>query len=316
MNRRPLPLLLGEYMSFRLLQFLALALPEHLAVRLGDILGTLAAAAARGRRRIAEENLLNAFPGMSRERARRIATGVFRHCVRGTIEVVRGQRVIRPYNLRRIVTFRNEEVVDRIMESGRPAIWVTAHLGTWELFGMCLSMRKARLTTVYRPLHNPWLDRLIRRHRTAMGQRMVERKGALPALLRVLRRGESHVALLVDQHVRHGAVWVPFFGRPAATTPAPALLALRTGAPIVLWYTRRLPGVFRFEAVVDEPIYVAPGDDPRGEVLRVTERISRRLEDFIRSAPEQWLWFHRRWRTPPDGILEEETDVEPSRHAV
>jgi len=316
MNRRPLPLLIGEYVSFRLLQFLALALPVRLALRLGDTLGALAAALAPGRMRIAEENLLQAFPGMSPRRARAIAVGVFRHCVRGTIEVTRAQRVLRADNFRRFVRFRNEAVIDRVFESGRPAIWVTAHLGTWEIFGMCMAMRNARLTSVYRPLHNPWIDRLVRRCRTAMGQRMVERKGALLALLKVLRRGESHVGLLVDQHVRRGAVWVRFFGRPAATTPAPALLALRTGAPIVLWYTRRLPGTFRFEATVEEPIYVEPSGDGRAEILRVTEHISRRLEEFIKNAPEQWLWFHRRWRTPPEGAILENAHVKPSRQAL
>ena len=100
---------------------------------------------------------------------------------------------------------------------------------------------------VYRPARNPLVDCMVRRRRVAIGQVMIERKGAVPTLLRVLRR-KGYIGLLIDQHAKRDGVWVPFFGRPASTTPAPALLALRTGAPILTVYSRRLPGTYQFHA--------------------------------------------------------------------
>ena len=118
-------------------------------------------------------------------------------------------------------------------------------------------------------------------------------------LLRALTREKSHVALLVDQHTRKEGIWVPFFGRPASTTPAPAVLALATGAPILSGYCRRLPGTYQFEMVIDEPIIARSTGDKKADVERITTDINERFETYIRRFPDQWVWLHRRWHTPP-----------------
>jgi len=200
----------------------------------------------------------------------------------------------------------DEDAFKRILASEKGAIWVSAHFGLWEIFAMYAGMRDAHLTSVYRPVKNPWIDKAIRRQRAAIGQELVERKGALRALLRALRKESGHVAMLADQHTRRDGIWVPFFGRLAATTPAPALLALRTGAPIIVWYSRRLPGTFHFGAWCDKPLFVAPSGDRAADIERITREISNRIEKFVRKAPAQWLWFHRRWRTPPAETIEKE----------
>jgi KDO2-lipid IV(A) lauroyltransferase len=156
--------------------------------------------------------------------------------------------------------------------------------------------------SVYRSIKNPLIDRLIRRRRAAFGQIMVEREGAFPTLLRILRR-KGYIGLVVDQYAKLEGIWVPFFGRLASTTPGPALLALRAGAPIVIGFARRLPGLYRFEIFFDEPIWAAPSGDRDADVERITLEISRRIEGYVRQAPEQWLWLHRRWRRPPWWIL-------------
>jgi len=166
--------------------------------------------------------------------------------------------------------------------------------------------------SVYRPVKNPLIDHLIRRRRGELGFSMIPRKGALKQCLRVLRQG-GYIALLADQHSKADGIWVPFLGRPASTTPGPALLALRTGAPIVMGCAKRLPGTYRFEARFDPPMWVTPTGDRQADVRRITSAISRRMEDYVRESPDQWLWLHRRWRNPPPEVTAERSgDVGPA----
>ena len=295
-----------EFLGFQFFRFLARALPTRSALRMGDLLGLLAAIASTRRRRVAVENILQALPRLSRDQAEVMAVKCFQHFLRGSVEVIRCQRVLHPNTFGRHAEMANPERTNHLLDANEGAIWVTAHFGMWEVFGMYAGMRRARLTSVYRPVKNIHVDRIVRQQRARMGQELVPRKGALRALLRALRRPRSHVCLLVDQHTRRDRIWVPFFGRLAATTPAPALLALRTGAPIVVWHAVRVPGVLRFHMTCEAPIKPEPTGDRAADVERITREISQRIEAFIRKAPEQWLWLHRRWRTPPPEEVEKE----------
>ena len=219
------------------------------------------------------------------------------------MEVAFGDRLLKPSTFSDHIVLRNEHYLRDVLAAGKGAIFVTAHLGPWEMFGMLARHWGVPLTSVYRPMKNPYIDRFMWRYRAAHGQTLVPKYGAAPALLRVLRRG-GYIALLADQHAKDEGLWVPFFGRPASTTPAPALLALRTGAPIVTGYARRLPGLYRFEVFCDEPLFVRPTGDRPADVRNATIEINRRIEGYVRQFPDQWLWMHRRWRTPPAGVLE------------
>ncbi|MHC5034914.1 MAG: lysophospholipid acyltransferase family protein, partial [Planctomycetota bacterium] len=123
-------------------------------------------------------------------------------------------------------------------------------------------------------------------------------RGALRHIIRLLRRGES-VGFLIDQDVRRDGIFVDFFGKPASTTPMPAKLAIRTGAPLVFVYARRVAGKNRFRLVLQE-IFLPRHEDPAEvEIRNLTQQITSELEGTIRQAPEEWLWLHRRWKTYP-----------------
>ena len=301
-----------QYLTANLVIFLAQALPLRTALRWGECAGRLAAALSRGRRKIAVENLRRAYPEMSEEEAGSMAVRVFEHFGRSIVEGAVAHRLIRPSTYRRHIRIAHEDRLSRVIAEGNGGILVTAHLGVWEVMGRLHQFEGLRLHNVYRSVKNPLLDRMIRRRRTEIGQVMVDREGALPKLLRVLRR-KGYIGLLIDQHAKRDGVWVSFFGRPASTTPGPALLALRTGAPILTVYSRRLPGTYRFELFVDEPIYAKPTGDRTADIERVTRELSRRMEGYVRQCPEQWLWLHRRWREPPpEARMKEGADVRSS----
>jgi len=306
---------LGEYAASRAFLLVAQGVPLHESVRLGEWAGRRMAFWTRRRFAIAVDNIRQAFPEISQPDAERLALCVYEHLGRAAVEVALARRLLTNSTYRDHVVVRNESIVRDVLAAGKGAIFVTAHLGLWEMLGILAPHWGVRLATVYRPVKNPYIDRFVRNYRAAHGQVMVPKYGALPTLLRVLRRG-GYIALLTDQHVRDGGIWVPFFGRLAATTPAPALLALRTGAPIVTTYARRLPGLYQFELFCDEPIFVRRTGDRAADVRRTTVEISRRLEQYARQYPGQYLWLHRRWRTPPPEIIEQgKPDVEIAHSA-
>ena len=145
---------------------------------------------------------------------------------------------------------------------------------------------------IYRAANNPLMDRMIARLRSDRGQFIP--KGAVGARLaiRALHRG-THLALLADQKMNDG-IPVPFFGRPAMTAPALAVLALRFDCDVLPLRVERLDGA-RFRVTVFPPLPLARSGEPHADAAALMVRVNATLEAWIRHRPEQWLWVHRRW---------------------
>ena len=297
------PAYLAEYLGGRIFMTVAQGLPLPTAVKFGEWCGRHMIFWTRKNFRIAVDNLLQAFPGMTQREAEALATRVYEHFGRATVEVALGDRLLKPSTFSDHIVVRNEHYLLDVLAAGKGAIVVSAHLGPWEMFGMLARHLGIPLTSVYRPVKNPYIDRFLRRYRAEHGQTFIPKYGAALALLRLLRRG-GYIALLTDQHAKDEGLWLPFFGRPASTTAAPAYLAFKTGAPILTGYARRLPGLYRFEIFCDEPMFVRPTGDRQADIRNATIEVNRRLESYVRQFPDQWLWMHRRWRTPPAEVLE------------
>ena len=157
------------------------------------------------------DNLLQAFPGMTQAEAEALATRVYEHFGRATVEVAFGDRLLKPSTFSDHIVLRNEHYLRDVLAAGKGAIFVSAHLGPWEMFGMLARHWGIPLTSVYRPVKNPYIDRFMRRYRVEHGQTFIPKYGAVLALLRLLRRG-GYIALLADQHAKDEGLWVPFFG--------------------------------------------------------------------------------------------------------
>jgi KDO2-lipid IV(A) lauroyltransferase len=182
-----------------------------------------------------------------------------------------------------------------------PYVFAASHFGAWEVEGAMGALFKEPLTTLIRPLDNPLLDDYLNRIRMRFGQRLASNRGGLRDLLEALGQGRS-VAVLVDLNMRRkGAVFVDFFGTPAATARTPALLALRSGRPIVPVFPHRLDEMFRFEMEIADPIFPDMNAKDRDEeVRRLLVETTAAVERRIRATPDQWLWTHRRWKTRPE----------------
>ena len=175
----------------------------------------------------------------------------------------------------------------------KPAVFVSAHLGNWELAAGAIAHRGVPLAVVYTRLQNPNLDRMLYRARQALGCELVERDGAARQLLRHLKQGTS-VGLIVDQRVDGGEP-VPFFGHNMLTSITPAQLALRFGCELIPVQIQRLQDA-RFRVIFHSPVkpddVTAPDEQ---KVLQMTTRINAQFEAWIRERPEQWMCTKRRW---------------------
>jgi KDO2-lipid IV(A) lauroyltransferase len=152
---------------------------------------------------------------------------------------------------------------------------------------------------VYRPQNNPYVDAWVCRQRGKEGPKEQISKGARGTrrIFSLLRSAKS-IFLLVDQKTNEG-IPVPFFGRDAYTTPAPASLALKLGAVLLPISNERMGGA-HFHVKVREPIQFTPTGNHDEDVRLLTAKITESVEQMVRERPSQWLWIHRRWPTPRD----------------
>jgi Kdo2-lipid IVA lauroyltransferase/acyltransferase len=188
------------------------------------------------------------------------------------------------------------EAYDRAVAAGQGAIVATAHLGNWDLAACAQALAGRKLTLLSRSLTNRGLDQYWMERRGGLGLEIVEENTRLEALAAVVRRGGTLV-LLIDQATppEQGGVPLDFLGRPAWTTRLPALLALRTGAPLFPVFVDSAAG--RHVVRVEEPVRPPEGEGTVADrALAMTRALNARLEARVRAAPEQWLWLHRRWK--------------------
>lgn len=181
----------------------------------------------------------------------------------------------------------------RIHDESGGCIFVTPHLGNWEMLPYISSIMGIPINVVIRPPDNVYLERLL--NREASGQIIIPKKNALSLLKKALRDGRS-IGILPDQSTMRG-LSIDFFGRKAASTPVPAILAISCRKPIVVVSCCRREDGRHFEGFVSDPIWHDSLNGQREEIYRLTREMTRIIEEAIRRHPEQYLWMHNRWKT-------------------
>jgi KDO2-lipid IV(A) lauroyltransferase len=182
-----------------------------------------------------------------------------------------------------------------------PQLFLSAHLGNWEMMPILAHQVGLPIAAVVRPPNNPFVADWVARQRRINGpDTLIAKHNAARPMLAQLRAGKM-LCILVDQKLREG-VAVPFFGHDAMTTPAPAALALRTGARVWLAANRRLAGP-RFHVTAQPVADFTPSGDEARDMLKLTAAITEGIERIIRDDPGQWLWIHNRWPTARDAEL-------------
>jgi KDO2-lipid IV(A) lauroyltransferase len=277
-------------------------LPRPLARAIGITLGLTVYAVHERLRRVGLRNLALAFPEMSRRERRRLVRGEFISLGRQLAEVCLFPRYTRE-NVSRIVVYDGFENFERAYARGKGVLFLTGHLGAWELSAFAHSLQGHPLSIVMRPLDNPYIDALLQRYRTMHGNRTVDKDDFVRGLLSAMKAGET-VGILMDTNMTPPqGVFVDFFGIPACTASGLARIALRTDAAVVpgftVWDAKLRKYILRFDPVVE----LIRTSDNEADIVANTAKFTQVIEAVIRRYPDQWLWVHRRWKTRPPGQL-------------
>ena len=251
-------------------------------------------------RGIGERNLQIAFPEASAAERERILRGSYSNLGRVLLALARLPR-LNERNIGDWIAYEGFGHYEQALSHGRGVIFLTAHLGCWELSSAAHALFGNSMHVMVRSLDNPRLDRLIDRRRTLFGNRTIRKQNAAKAVLSALRANEA-VGVLADQNTAgDDGVFVDFFGVPASATKGVAQLASRGGAAVIpgfaFWNEKDGRYVLKFYP----PVELVESGDRDADVQENTGRCQAAIEQAIREHPDQWLWIHRRWKRRPEG---------------
>jgi KDO2-lipid IV(A) lauroyltransferase len=277
-------------------------MPRPVAIAIGLSVGRLAYFLPGSLRRTGKRNLEIAFPDMPELERRRLLRGCFASLGRLLGEFSQLPRAT-PEKLRQLIEY-DEVGLAHLREAEknkRGVIFLTGHLGAWELHSFGWSALEYPLSFLVRPLDNERIEEMVERIRTRFGNRAIDKKSAARQSLRVLREGGT-LGILSDLNTQpYEGVFVPFFGKLACTTAGIATLALKTDAVVIptcaIWDTKKRRYFFHG----DPPVELVRTGDHTKDIEVNTANFAAAIERMVRLYPDQWLWIHKRWKTRPPG---------------
>lgn len=285
-----------EYGVTRMLEGTLSALPGPIAEKAGLGLGSVIRSPLGIRRETVDENLRRAFPDASEEWIAETTRATFRHLGREAVEMLRLSRMDASEIIERTVITGFDDL-EREMAKGKGAIVVTGHFGNWEIGAAAAAARGMPIDAVVKRQRNRLVDARLDATRRSLGVGTINMKKARSEIPRLLRAGHA-IGIVFDQDAGRSGLFVPFFGHPASTHRGPALFAIRMDVPIFSNTIRRRPDG-RYDIAVERVEYDRTAD-LEADILHLTTELSARLERAVRADPEQYFWFHKRWKTTTD----------------
>ena len=303
-----------SWVTFSIMRVLFTFIPERAFPSIAHYLEVISRPFSRKWRRIALENLtLSLGKEKSEEEIEYICRACFREAGQSFCEMLsamvsffRNSSVLN--RLKEKFILEGEENLKQALSKGKGVIGLCAHFGNFTLMGSGLTSRGYPYALVVRPADESRVERYFQKWRDKMGFDSIPalpRSTAVRRSLSALRQNKILV-LFADQNKPKGGVFVDFFGRPAGTVVGPAVMALRTGAPIVPIFNVR-QGANKHKVIIGPPIELEISGNQEKDILVTTAKITKVTEEFIRQYPTHWWWFHNRWKTKPKKEEEAET---------
>ena len=281
--------------------YIALSVPLAIfPLKFGEFLGILLFYLWRSRRKIAIENLRKSISSHAisiSETPEKVIRNNFRNLGRSLSEIIKiyygaGRKIIES------VEIEGTENVYKAKSKGRGILFITAHCGNWELM-VAASAKLLPSSGIARKIKNPYINKFIERVRQRYGTSVIYKKGALKAVMKVLKNNES-VGILMDQAVLSDEGYViDFLGRGAWTTKMPALIARKTGAVVLPAFIHRTERGHKLK--IYPAVELSDIADKEKAVIEDTKRFSGFIEEYIKEHPSEWLWIHRRWKRVGQG---------------
>jgi len=275
-------------------------LPRSLARAVGVSLGRMVYWLHVRLRHVGMRNLELAFPEKSKRERAKILRGVFTSLGRQLAEFCLFPRYTKE-NVSQVVIYDGFENFEHAFARDKGVLFLTAHLGGWELSAFMHSLHGHPLHVVMRSLDNVYLDRLTKQYRTMHGNSMVDKDEFVRGLLSAMKAGET-VGILMDTNMTPPqGVFADFFRIPACTASGLARIALRTDAAVVPGFTVWDRVLRKYRLRFDPAVKLIRTGDDEADIIANTAQFTKVIEDYVRRYPDQWLWVHRRWKTRPEG---------------
>jgi Kdo2-lipid IVA lauroyltransferase/acyltransferase len=289
-----------EYaLAWTTLKFLG-ALPRSSARSVGAQLAALLFRLQPRWRQIALFNLQLAFPESTDAERQKIVSNMVRNLGWLAAEFAHLPHYNRQ-NIEDVIVLDGFENFAAAERQGKGVLFLTGHMGAWELKPFAHALYQRPIYFVVRPINNPRVDRLVNRYRSLSGNQPIEKKQAARAILKALHHG-GVVGILADQNAAlEDSVFVDFLGIPAATTTGIARMARHSGAPVVPVYSFWDPALGKYRLRYEPALTLTRTDDEERDIRDYVVQFNQALSSYVRRFPDQWFWVHRRWKTRPLG---------------
>jgi len=288
-----------QYISLKTLVAVIRLIPLHIGVLVLKSLAYLFYLFDKKQRKIAYENLRNAYGDeLSDIQMRKIIRSNYLHFALVWLDFVKLPRIVNTSNWQNYFQVEGLEHARKALKEGKGIIFVTGHVGNWEVLGCAFDFFFHPLHSIAKHLKNPFVDRFLTRLREEGRQKIIFTEDASREIIRVLRNNKL-LGILVDQNARENNIFVDFFGQKAATTRSVAAISLKMGAPIIMSFLRRTDRKYKFKITLSKPIQIERTGNLEKDILSLTQRYTTIIESRIREHPHEWLWMYRRWKTKP-----------------
>jgi Kdo2-lipid IVA lauroyltransferase/acyltransferase len=283
------------YLLLKVSSFFINLLPEGFALWVGRQLGIVVYFMDWEHRKVALQNLSLAFgQEKSESEIQGIARRTFQNLGMMSIEFFRIPKMDAETFKERVKIEGLEEAL-RLLEKKKGALLLIGHFGNWELMGLMSKVIGNPIMVIAKPMKkNRWVDQFITKVRNASGLEVISSVKASRKVMKALSQNRV-VGILIDQRAKRSeGIWSDFFGRKAPTTPSLAVLAMKTGAPVLPVFMLR-NGFQKHRLLIKEPLELIHTGDIKKDVEANTQLFNHTLESMIRQYPDQWFWVHRRW---------------------
>lgn len=275
-------------------------LPRSLARAAGAAVASVLLVLSPKLKKTAEFNLRLAFPGWSDAQRQNTIREMTRSLGWMAAEFARMPRYSHK-NIAEVIVLDGHENFLEGQRQGKGVLFLTAHIGAWELSSYAHALYGYPLHYMARPLDNPRLDALVNRYRGLSGNAPIFKNESARAMLKILKDAGT-IGILADQNTMpQEGVFIDFFGTPACTTAGIARVALHTGAAVVPGYAVWDHSLRKYRLRFESPLELIRSGDLERDIIENTQRFAKVTEDIIRKYPQQWVWIHARWKTRPDG---------------
>ena len=265
-----------------------------LSSKLGEIIGRYFGPLFR-KKAIAKKNILIAFPNINETSIDQIIDNMWRN-----IGSIFGEYIhINKFSIldeeKNKIVFTNKNNLQILKNNKKPVVFFSGHFANFELMAKCLRELEFNIGAIYRPLNNIFLNPIMEfiRKKYICSIQIEKGSAGTKKLIKHISTNNP-LALMIDQRLS-SSIRVPFFNQPATTTTTPAQLSIKYDALLVPVFLKRLKKT-KYEFFIEEPLVVKKTNNYEKDIFNITEIMNKKIEEFIKVDPANWLWSHDRWK--------------------